>query len=466
MKTQLSTFDKMLTLWGSILSIVMCIVFNKSLAYGFAVGIVLSAGILVKNGIEFKYIIASIRESLYECKNVYFIILLIGGTVAIWLSSGTVPTLIYMGFEYLNKVNFIFACFLISSVLSIVMGTALGTVSTVGIALYGIGIGMGYPDYIIIGAIVSGAFISDKISPLSALANLTIEVTESQYKVYLKEALKTLGITYVLALAFYFVLGAMYTVQMDSSTIANLSMGLEEHFVLSKWLLLLPLVTIILSFRGVKTTWVMFFCLISGFILTIVVQGNSFMSALNWVLYGFADYTGVEAVDSVLRGGGIIGMLEVIVIVGGAVILSSLFEMGSVLSDYLNKVIDSVKSPGDLILKTGLTSIALTTITCDQTVGILIPAKEFSKKFKEMGMNSSVMARTISDTGTIIAPLEPWNVNALILVAMFGVSPLKYGPFAFLCYMMPVITFLYGYLVLNVRSGKEKLNINEEIKNE
>ncbi len=202
----------------SIIPIIVCVIAGISLIYAFLLSLIFITLTALKNGMDLKYIKTIIREGVLECKSLYLVILLIGATVSVWISSGVVPTMIYYGLTYLQNVNFLFAGFLMIAISAVFMGTAIGTVSTIGIAILGIGRGFNIPDYILVGMIVSGAFMADKISPISGLLNLTLTTTNTSYKETVKCSLKTMIPTILICALIYYMIGRNY-INLDKDNI-------------------------------------------------------------------------------------------------------------------------------------------------------------------------------------------------------------------------------------------------------
>jgi len=439
-------------------SIGACLVAGISMVYGFLVALMATGAMLIKYGASADKIGRTLRHGVWECRMIYVIIVLMGATIATWIASGVVPMLIYYGFIYIEGLNFLFASFVILALLSYVMGTAIGTISTVGVALYGIGIGFGIPKEIIIGTLVSGAFIADKVSPISGLMNLTIATVGTDYKRYMKEEMKTLSIGIIVCLIFYYILGNQYTVGTFGPEVTSFSSGILEVFHLTPWLLLFPVLVVVLALRGVSTINTMSICVALGSVVAIVYQGVSISMLLGWLWNGVHLSSGVEAVDSIIKGGGVKPMIEVILIVMSAVALSSLFELGGVFDPVINALIGDTRNPGKLLRRTAILSMVLTSITCDQTVGIIVPGKQLKDRYLESGLTEAHLASAISDSGTILAPIEFWNVNALILMAIFSINPVQYVPYAILCYGMPLIVIGRGLMMSGITN---KIGVNK-----
>lgn len=433
-------------LFSCVSAIGCCVFFNISLIFGFSISIILTALILHRNGFSIIDHKSIIFKGIKECKLLYVMILLIGATVSIWLSSGVVPAMIFYGFEYMKGINFLFAAFLIISFSALFMGTALGTVSTIGVVVLGIGKGFGIPSSILVGVVVSGAFIADKISPISGLLNLTLTAADSNYKKASKTMLYTLVPTIIITAAIYYLIGLKYNANSDTSSILEFQSAILSGFSISPYLLLMPVFILIMSFIGIKILYSITAGLSGGLIISYFVQKMSFQQILEAVLFGYRGNTSSDKLNDILISGGVISMVEVVLIVMGAVALASLLEGSGLINFLTRNLIENIKTKKELIFKTGFISSLMTIVTCDQTMGVILPGKLLKKKYRELKICESVLVRTVSDTGTVIAPLMPWNINALIIGIVAGISAVKYAPFAVLCYVAPLITVFYTLL--------------------
>jgi NhaC family Na+:H+ antiporter len=422
----------------------ICILVNIPLYIGFAGAVAFTAVMLVGKGYELKTLNNMMLVGVRDCSKLMIIITLTGATVSIWLSSGIVPTLIYYGFEYVKHINYILACFIVTAVVSVVMGTAVGTVSTIGIALLGIGKGLAIPDYLLLGAIVSGAFIADRLSPLSGLVNLTLKTTDLKYRDFIRSMLNTLIPSLVITIAVYYFIGKDYMSVVNLEKIAAFQENIYRTFAITPFLLLLPMIVITMSVCGINPIINMGIGVAGGSLISIFLQKKTVLEVLQYILLGYKPATGIEELDKILRGGGIQSMFEVLLVVAGAVALSSLLEGTNIINPIIASVMEKAKSKLSLITRTAAFSCLLTIVTCDQTAGIILLGRLLKKRFEEMGVGMVKLARTISDTGTTIAPLIPWNVNSIIILAITGISSLQYAPYAVLCYAAPLVAILSG----------------------
>ena len=430
----------------SVIIIAICILLEIPLYLGFFMSAVLNIVYYrLKENYTLKELIGYYLNGALEHRVIYGIILLIGGIVTVWIASGIVPSLIYYGFELIS-VNYIFTIsFIFTSIVSVFMGTALGTISTVGIALMGIGKGYGVDLNILLGAIVSGAFIADKISPISGLHNLLLVVTETDYKGVFKEMMKTFIPVYLLTLLFFIYKDFSMSISIRSlETVGLYKEMISTYFTISKLLLMVPIIVIILPFFKVKAKFALLIGTIIGTVITILVQGKSVLKTLNILFFGFSIDQSNNPLTEILTSSGIFGMFEVILIVMGALGLVGIFNNTGIITKISNKLVDNIKSKSDLIIKTSLISSIFTIMTCDQTVGIIVPAKLFPKKYEAFNMSREKLARILSDTGIVIAPLMPWNVNVIIFSKVLGLSSLGYGNYSLLCFLFPIMTIIFA----------------------
>lgn len=428
--------------------IIGCIVFSIPLYAGFLLGILFTAAVLAKSGYKLKELAGIAWSAVFEIKHLCAIILLIGATTSIWLASGVVPTIMYYGFTYIEGINFLLAAFIIMAIVSVFMGTAVGTISTVGISLLGIGLGLGIPVEVMVGVLISGAFIADKISPLSGLVNLTMTTVGKSYKETIRGMLITLVPTLIITGAIYYIIGNKYT-SGNYEKLLYYKNIIFESFNTSAILLSLPVIVLTLSVLGVNSILTVSTGLVIGMALSMVFQHMTFAHVVKAIMLGYKGVTSSAELNRMLASGGMVSMIEVIFVVAGGVVLVKLFDKSGVLLPIMDKLVAGAKSRISLIFRTGFISSLMTVVTCDQTVGIILPGRMLQDKYKEFNLDNTVLSRTISDTGTIIAPLMAWNVNSFIIKPIVGISANQYAVYAVLCYICPLVTMavaaaLYG----------------------
>ena len=423
--------------WGLLLallfmiSVFTCLYLNVTLVYGLIITLSLAILVLKTLGIPMKISLAWVLEGIWSIKSIYIVVLLIGINVAVWISSGIVPSLIYYGFSIVDRVYFLLFAYVMAAGVAFFLGTGLGTLSTVGVALYALGKSIGMPSVILVGALMSGAYVADRLSPISALVNFTLETTEVKFKTYFKRTASVMILPAILSARLYLLLSLKYPSAISPQEIAQFKHALTDAFVISPLYFLIPMLVLWTSFKGIKSAHVLTLGILMSTLVTVFIQDTSVTTVLNHMLYGFKTTSKVMFLKS-LEIGGAFAMLEVVIIIMAGISMSTLFEKCGFIQPIIDLVERKSKGPRHVIFNTGLLSIILNALTCDQTVGIVVPGKYLKELFGKYKLDRSTLAQVIANTGTNMAPLMPWNVNAIIVLAITGVSALEYAPYTFL----------------------------------
>lgn len=440
--------DSLITLWMVVFCIVGAILLQVSLFWGFATAILLLLFFFSRKGFAPKALVDSAVIAVRGCTVVYVVILLMGASISVWIASGVIPAIIYYGLEWFAKETFLMAAFLITAVVAMIMGTGLGTLSTIGIALMGIGSGFGFAPPLILGAILSGSYIADKLSPVNGLVNLQLGVAKLPYKTYARAALKTTIPVILVCAGLYAWLGS--TTQTVSAAVDTevLRSALSEQYVMSPLLFAIPALLLAMTFKGFKIHVGMLVCILIGSLTAILAQGAGVLQLAGWLLRGYnLSPDSAPLLAGILKGGGVLPMLEVLMIVLCAVAFSGILERTDALAPLMGKLISEQDGPGRLTVKTGLLSILFLSVSCDQTLPILLPIKALRSAFEARGLTIADLVRTVSDTGVIMAPLQFWNVNTIIIVGLTGITPAMYGKYSFLLYLFPLVTVIYAVIL-------------------
>ncbi len=436
----------------TLIVIMTCVIFDVFLFYGFLISILSALIILKKIGFSINELRSIIKLGINEYKYLFLLVALIGAMVSIWMASGVVPTMLYLGLKYMQNTNFLLASFILTSIIAIFMGSAFSTISTVGITLLGLAKIFGVPDYVLLGAIVSGAYIADKASPLSSSIILTMGTVRINYREFLVSMVQTFIPTFIISGLIYYFIGESYAVTISTSEVENFTSALNSSYLISPLFLLLPLSIIIMSFLGLNMVRAISSAVIVGVVISVLVQGANLFDTITSIFIGYSINTDSPHLNSILVSGGMISMLSVILIIAGATSMSNLFQATRLMDPIIRKLTSGIKSKGELIAKTGLIS-GLITFVSDQSVAIILPGKLLQDKYKELEIDNSILARTIGDTGIAITPLIPWNVNALFILSTTGIPSIKYAVFAVLCYLSPIVTLISAF-IYNLHAGK------------
>jgi Na+:H+ antiporter, NhaC family len=372
------------------------------------------------------------------------ILMTVGMIIGVWILSGTVPLLIYYGLAILSPGIFLFATCLICAIISLATGTSWGTVGTVGLALIGIGEGLGIPLYLTAGAVVSGAFFGDKMSPLSDTTNLAPAVCGTDLWSHIRGMMATTGPAMLVALGLYAWIGMGYATDaaLQSESVTQINNTLQETFALSFWLLIPPIVVVILAVRRFPALPSIFSGVVLGGILAVLVQGVSIHDVFNAMQNGYSSDTGIEAVDRLLSKGGIQSMTWVITLVLIALGFGGMLERTRCLEVVLENILKVAKSRFGLVAASTGSAIGTNAVTGDVYLSVALPGRMFAPAYRGRGLSTTVLSRSVEDGGTLISPLIPWNVGGAFVAGTLGVETLAYAPVAFACWM----SLLFGLL--------------------
>lgn len=373
-----------------------------------------------------------------------FIFFFIGILISSWIMGGTIPTLIYYGFLTVSP-NFFFAIvFLICSIVGISIGSSLTTVATVGVAFMGIAGAMDISLTITAGAIVSGAFFGDKMSPLSDTTNLA----SGTVGVDLFEHIKNMGWTTIPAFLISFVLYAII-----SPTGAATSFETVEQFKggllstgLIHWYTLLPIVVlVIMTFYKAPAVITLAVVSIIGVGLGSLLDPVPASDVFKILFDGYVSQTGNKEVDALLTRGGMNSMLFTIALVLLALTMGGLLFTLGIIQSILTKIESLFKSAGSVITGAAITGIGVNTLIGEQYLSILLTGEAFKAQFAKVGLAPKNLSRVMEDAGTVVNPLVPWSVCGIFITSVLGISTLDYLPFTFFCLLGPILTILFGW---------------------
>ncbi len=414
-----------------ILSIFTCLTIGTSLVYGLSLTMIFAVLSVKMQGVPLKMSLSWLLEGIWSIKDIYIIVFLIGINVAMWISSGIVPAMIFYGFSVVSKVYFLLFAYLMTALVAFFLGTGLGTLSTIGVALFSLGMTIGMPPGILVGALMSGAYVADRLSPISALVNFTLETVGIKFNVYFKSVGKIMIPAAILAGFVYLLLSLKYTSSISAASILSYKNIILDKFTISPILFIVPFIVLIASFKGVKSAKVLGTGIFLSALITIFIQGNSIFETFSFMFFGFKS-DGSAAFLKSLEIGGAYAMLEVVIIIMAGISMSTLYEKCGWIKPIISLVSTSSKNKRSALVYTGILSTVLNALTCDQTVGILVPGKYLKSFFNKYEYDEVTLAQVIANTGTALAPLMPWNVNAIIVLAITGVSAIQYAPYTFL----------------------------------
>ncbi|MEI4770793.1 Na+/H+ antiporter NhaC [Psychrobacillus sp. FJAT-51614] len=372
-----------------------------------------------------------------------FIFFFIGILISSWMIGGTIPTLIYLGFQFISPHFFYAIVFIITCIIGLSIGSSLTTVATVGVAFIGMAGAMDISLAITAGAIVSGAFFGDKMSPLSDTTNLASAIVH----VDLFEHIKNMGWTTIPA---FFISLVVYCILSPSKDLQNL----EEISVFQEgllqtgmihWYTLLPLVLlIVLSIKKVPAVLSLALTSITAIIVSYFHLHLTVGEILNILFSGYTSQTGIEVIDSLLSRGGMNSMMFTIGLVLLALSMGGLLFTLGIVQSLLMKVESLLKSVGSVISAAAFTAIGVNTLIGEQYLSILLTGDAFQAQFQKVGLANKNLARVMEDAGTVVNPLVPWSVCGIFITNVLAVSTIDYLPFAFFCLLCPILTIIFG----------------------
>lgn len=391
-------------------------------------------------------------ETIQMSMQAILILMIIGTVVGTWILCGTVPAMIYYGLQILSPGIFLVATCLICCIVSLATGSSWTTAGTVGIALMGVGLGLGMPAEIVAGAVVSGAYFGDKISPLSDTTNLAPAMAGSTLFEHIKYMLYTTVPSLLIALVLYGIIGSKYAgSQLDTSNIQIILDGIAANFNISPILFLPPIIVIGMVIMKVPAIPGLMSGTILGGIFAAIFQGSSFGDILNTAHYGFEIESGVDMVDELLNRGGLDSMMWTVSLILLAMVFGGIMERTGMLQALAGAILKMANNTGSLVLATVLTCIAINILAADQYLAIVIPGRMYKDAFDERGLEPRLLSRTLEDAGTLTSSLIPWNTCGAYMQSVLLVSPLAYAPYAFLNLINPVIAVIYAYTGITIK---------------
>jgi NhaC family Na+:H+ antiporter len=393
-------------------------------------------------------------DGIRQALQAILILAIIGVLVGVWLVSGVVPTMIYYGLKIITPSIFLVASLITCSITSLATGTSWGTAGTIGLALMGVATGLGIPLPMAAGAILSGAYFGDKMSPLSDTTNLAPAMAGTDVFTHVKFMLKSTIPVYIIVVIIYLVLGFRFGGgNADMSNLKVITDGLQETFIINP-LLLIPPVVVIVSI-GLKMPAIpgIFLGIVSGGILGALVQGNDLGQLLSCAHSGYISETGLEALDDLLTAGGIENMMYSISLTILAMTFGGIMEKTGQLEVIVERLIRLAKGTTSLVGLTMLTCLGSNATMPEQYISVVVPGRMYNASYRKRGLHPKMLSNALEGSGTVTSALVPWNTCGVYMSGVLGVSTLAYAPWTFFNYLMPIAVFvmtLFGLLTVKI----------------
>lgn len=401
-------------------------------------------GLLVRYNYPIRPIIKRIGMNIKLVSKVLIILGFISILIPLMMQIGALPNLIYYFSDIIAAYNILICAFIIASIMSMLNGTAIGTLTILVPLFLSIAYNIKIPVEYVIGALVSGAYFGDRTSPLSSCAHLTATITKTKVTKNIKLMLLGSVIPVAISITYYYFLGNGYTLT-DTSSIEELKLAISNNFDIH-WFYLIPIFIliglIVLKVSIVKTIIIVYFFSLSIYLY----QGFDISNYYDFSINGYLSSD--LYLSTVLKSSGLIKMVNVLLVIIASAMLNSLFEVGEILDNIVSPFLKNIKTYGQLTKKASLLSIILSMITCNQTLTSIVTGNYMNQYYDDHNIDRSYLAKTIGDTGLNIVGIIPWNVNGLMIATLTGVSTLSYARFSVFILLLPIMsTFIHPLLI-------------------
>jgi NhaC family Na+:H+ antiporter len=426
-------------------------------------------------GIRFRTMLQGIASSLSSAIGAILILLMIGSLAGTWMLSGVVPAMIYYGLEVIDPRIFLFASVVVCSIVSVATGSSWTTVATVGVALVGIGQALDVHLGMTIGAIISGAYFGDKISPLSDTTNLASAMAGTELFTHIRYMLWTTVPSICIALAIFLAIGLSSDVSTAGAGAESLSLAIDEKFNLNPLLFLVPLAVIGMVIFKVDALVALFVGTILGAVFAVIFQPNiiaevggdgsyfqqAYIAVINAMSSGFAIESENAAAADLLSAGGMAGMLNTIWLVVCAMSFGGVMEACGLLKRITDPLVDLAKSTGSLVATTVGACLFTNFTASDQYLAIVVPGRMFRETYQDRGLAPENLSRTLEDSGTVTSVLVPWNTCCAYHTGVLGgaigataLNPLIFIPYCLFNIISPLMTILVAFVGFKISELK------------
>ncbi|HKK68098.1 MAG TPA: Na+/H+ antiporter NhaC, partial [Bacteroidales bacterium] len=427
--------------------------------------------IVSRNGLSWAGTKDQIVKTIGSAMPSMLILLLIGSLAGTWMISGVVPAMIYYGMDIINPHVFLITSVIVCAIVSVATGSSWSTIATIGIALLGIGKAIGVSDAVTAGAIISGAYFGDKISPLSDTTNLAPAMAGTDLFTHIRYMFYTTVPSMTITLIIFAIIGINYDFGTTISSTEAVKATIEQSFNITPWLFLVPAILLtIIILKMPPLPALMIGTLLGGIfailfqpetIQEIAGQGISYLKAsyISVMQAMFGDVqlsTSDPTVNRLLSTSGMRGMLDTIWLILSAMVFGGVMEAGGLLTRITRPVMKMAKSTGALVTSTAATCIFFNTTASDQYISIVVPGRMFRKAYEEKGLKPEVLSRTLEDSGTMTSVLIPWNTCGATQSRILGVATFDYLPYTFFNLISPLMTILFAFLKIKIRRLKKQ----------
>ena len=408
------------------------------------IGTITAALVAVFSG--FKWV--DIEEMMYKgirlALPAVVILMIVGLIIGSWISGGVVASMIYYGLMVISPQYFLVTICIICAIVSLAIGSSWSTMATIGVAGMGIGMSMEINAAMIAGAVISGSYFGDKMSPLSDTTNLAAGLTNTDLFEHIRHMMYTTIPGLIVALTAYFIIGINIIGGSTASPedIQAMMSGMSENFVISPWLLIVPALVIVFIILKVKAVPALIAGVVLGVICTIFIQGDTLADAASTLMDGYVLESGNEMVDTLFNRGGLMDMMYTIALTIAALTFAGILEYSGMLRAIMHQILKIAKGTFGIITATIL-SCFTTNVTCsEQYISIVVPSRMYLRAYIDNKLHSKNLSRSLEDGGTLTSVFVPWNTCGVFIYGTLGVVAWEYAPFAILNFTVPVIAII------------------------
>lgn len=408
-------------------------------------GTIVSAFIAWRHGFSWREIEQSAYKGIRLALPAIVIIILVGLTIGAWLGGGIVATMVYYGLKLISPSLFLVSISIICAVVTLAIGSSWSTMGTIGVAGMGIGASMGIPMPMVAGAIISGAYFGDKMSPLSDTTNLAAGIAGADLFDHIKHMFYTTIPGVIISLIIYWFMGRQFAASnINNGNIDNIMTILQENFIISPWLLLVPAIVILLVARKVPAIPALTIGVILGWVCHVVVQGGAIADAVNTLQGGFTIESGNEMVDSLFNRGGIDDMMYTVSLTIVAMTFGGVMEHTGMLKAMVDQILKLARSARSLIVTTIVSAFFTNVAAAEQYISVVLPGRMYSQAYRDHKMHPKNLSRAVEDGGTLTSPFIPWNTCGVYIYSTLGVSAFQYAPYALVNFIVPILAIIFA----------------------
>ena len=425
------------------------------------------AGIIATRlGYHWETVRAKVVSTIGSAMPSILILLLIGSLAGTWMISGVVPAMIYYGLGIISPKLFLLTAVIVGAIVSMATGSSWSTVATIGVALLGIGKALGMNEAVVAGAIISGAYFGDKMSPLSDTTNLAPAMAGTDLFTHIRYMVYTTVPSFLLTLLISLIIGLKYDFSGAVVNVEFVQSAIEGTFNVNPVLFMVPVLLFTIILLKVPPIPALFAGTLLGAIFSVIFQPEiiktiagvddnytkaSYISVMQSMFGNISLTTSDPKITELLSTSGMRGMLDTIWLILSAMVFGGIMESAGLLRRITQPIVKYAKSTGSLVASTVVTCIFFNTTASDQYLAIVVPGRMFRKTYQDKGLAPELLSRTLEDSGTMTSVLVPWNTCGATQSRVLGVETMAYAPYAFFNIISPLMTILFAYLNIKIR---------------